>query len=519
MLIVAFKPGHDGCMAVIRDGKLLYSLESEKDSFARYSFLTPTTVLELAERLDEMPDVVAVGGWQETGINIRGSEGAGYIGTDSVILRESKFFGKKVQYFSSSHERSHIMGGIGMAPPKQHPLQAVLVWEGLTGKFFLVDDEYRIVRTIPVMDQPGAKYAALFAICDPTFPATGSIPRLSDAGKLMALAAHADHRDADSDITAAIDRLLKTENVYPVPKEEFRDTPLFDCGVTSTVGTTAAALLTERVFRAFADIAIRELPQGIPLSISGGCGLNCDWNAEWADLGHFSEVFVPPCANDTGSAIGTAVDAQMTLTGSPHISWNVYSGLEFVRDQVPDPARWSHRSLDHDALSAALSAGRVAAWVQGRWEIGPRALGNRSLLADAFSAASKDRLNEIKQREDYRPIAPCARVEDLATAFDRDFEDPYMLYFRRVRDTRLKAVTHVDGSARVQTVSEQSNAALHRLLGAVAAQKGTGVLCNTSLNFNGHGFINRTSDLVAYCEARGVSDMVIGNDWYQQQVL
>ncbi|MFF5860736.1 carbamoyltransferase C-terminal domain-containing protein [Streptomyces sp. NPDC012751] len=516
MLIVAFKPGHDGCMAAIRDGELLYSLESEKDSFARYSFLTPTTVLELAERLDAIPDVIAVGGWQETGINIRGVEGAGYTGTDSVILQESRFFGKKVQYFSSSHERSHIMGGIGMAPAERHPLQAVLVWEGLTGKFFLVDDAYRVVRTIDVMTQPGAKYAALFAICDPTFAAAGSIPRLSDAGKLMALAAHADPSDADADITAAIDRLLKLDNVYPVPKEEFRDTPLFDCGVTSAVGTTAAALLTERMFRIFADTAIRELPQGIPLRIAGGCGLNCDWNAEWADLGHFSEVFVPPCANDTGSAIGTGIDALATLTGSPHISWNVYSGLEFVRDQVPDPTRWAHRRLDHDALSAALAAGRVVAWVQGRWEIGPRALGNRSLLADASSAASKDRLNEIKQREDYRPIAPAARVEDLAAAFDKDFEDPYMLYFRRVRDTRLKAVTHVDGSARVQTVSEQTNAELHRLLGAVASRSGTGVLCNTSLNFNGHGFINRTSDLVAYCEARGVDDMVIGNDWYHR---
>ncbi|MFI1445325.1 carbamoyltransferase C-terminal domain-containing protein [Streptomyces fructofermentans] len=112
-----------------------------------------------------------------------------------------------------------------------------------------------------------------------------------------------------------------------------------------------------------------------------------------------------------------AFDAQMTLTGSPHIEWSVYGGLDFVRDEAPDPARWSRRALDQDALAAALSAGRVAAWVQGRWEIGPRALGNRSLLADAHSAASKDRLNEIKQREDYRPIAPCARVDTGSGTF------------------------------------------------------------------------------------------------------
>lgn len=406
MLVVAFKPGHDGGMAAIRDGKLLYSLESEKDSFARYSFLTPTTVLDLAEHLDEIPDVVAIGGWQEKGISIRGSVGAGYGGADAVVTRESRFFGKKVRYFSSSHERSHILGTIGMAPPVRHSLQAVLVWEGITGKFFLVDDSYRVVRTLDVMDQPGAKYAALFAICDPSFPAARGFPRLSDAGKLMALAAHADYRDADLEIAAAVERLLKIENAYPVPKEEFRDTPLFDGGVISAVGTTAAALLTERMFRVFADTAIRELPPGLPLRISGGCGLNCDWNSQWAALSHFAEVFVPPCPNDSGSAIGTAVDALASMTGSPYIDWDVYSGLEFVHDTVPDPSLWHRRPLDHDAVAATLAAGRVVAWVQGRWEIGPRALGNRSLLADSFSAASKDRLNEIKQHEDYRPIAP-----------------------------------------------------------------------------------------------------------------
>ncbi|HKR52182.1 MAG TPA: carbamoyltransferase C-terminal domain-containing protein [Pseudonocardiaceae bacterium] len=518
MLAVAFKPDHDGGMAAIHDGRLLYSLESEKDTCKRFSSLTPTTVLDLAEHLDQLPDIVALGGWDKTSIagrNNAGSIGAGYHGADAVLTRKSRFFGKEVLFFSSSHVRSHIMNAIGMAPPERHPLQAVLVWEGTVGKFFLVDDSYHVVRTIDVMENPGTKYAVLFAICDPTFPVTGGYCRLSDAGKLMALAAYADHRDAEPEIVAAVDRLMKIERLYPVPKAEFLDTPLFDCGVTSTAGTTAAAVITELVFRIFAKTAMRELPAGLPLRISGGCGLNCDWNSRWTALGHFSDVFVPPCPNDSGSAIGTAIDALTTVTGNPHIEWNVYSGLDFVHDTVPDPTRWNRRLLDHNSLAAALSTGRVAAWIQGRWEIGPRALGNRSLLAEPFSSASKDLLNSIKQREDYRPIAPCARVEDLATAFDQDFEDPYMLYFRRVRDPRLKAVTHVDGSARVQTVSSRSNAALHRLLEAVARHSGIGVLCNTSLNFNGHGFINRMCDLVAYCETRGVTDMIVGEHWYQ----
>ena len=91
-----------------------------------------------------------------------------------------------------------------------------------------------------------------------------------------------------------------------------------------------------------------------------------------------------------------------------------------------------------DALADALAAGRVVAWVQGRWEIGPRALGNRSLLAEPFEPSTRDRLNEIKQREDYRPIAPAAASRTPASVFDADFEDPYMLYFRMVA-TRTSA--------------------------------------------------------------------------------
>ena len=115
------------------------------------------------------------------------------------------------------------------------------------------------------------------------------------------------------------------------------------------------------------------------------------------------------------------------------------------------------------------------AWVQDRWEIGPRALGNRSLLAEPFDARTRDALNKIKVRETYRPIAPVCRVEDADRLYTGGgFEDPYMLYFRRARSAELGAVTHVDGSARVQTVSRQTNAGLHDLLCAFADAPGRG---------------------------------------------
>ncbi|QFU92984.1 3'-hydroxymethylcephem-O-carbamoyltransferase [Amycolatopsis sp. YIM 10] len=518
MLIVAFKPGHDGAVAAIGDRRLLYSLESEKDSRPRYSPILPTTVLDIAERLDAVPDVVALGGWSDLASSRIAYTGAGYEGIQDPIVATRRFFGKEVKFFSSTHERSHIYMALGMAPrDDESPLRTVLVWEGDVGAFYVVDANQRIVRKVPVMTGPGARYSFLFGLADPTFPITGGKPRLNDAGKLMALAAFGDAADANPDITHVVERILKQDSMYPAPKAEYRDSVLYNAGVESPECKTAAALLTERLFETFAEVAREELPEGSPLYISGGCGLNCDWNSLWAQLGHFSSVFVAPCTNDSGSALGTAIDALATFTGDPHIDWNVYSGLEFVTDTQPDPIRWRSRTLDNDELSVALAAGRVVAWVQGRWEIGPRALCNRSLLAEPFGAATKDRLNEIKQREDYRPIAPVCRVEDLGKVFHEDFEDPYMLYFRRVRESSgVHAVTHVDGSARVQTVRASGNPQMHRLLSSFAAQRGLGVLCNTSLNFNGEGFINRMSDLVLYCESRGIQDMVVGDTWYQR---
>jgi hydroxymethyl cephem carbamoyltransferase len=509
MLVLAVKPGHDGSVAAIEDGRLLYSLEGEKDSCRRYLAAQPGTVLEMAEQLDAVPDVIGLSGWPKPGGF--GVIGGGYGGPEVAFQREGRLFGKRVTFFSDSHERSHILGTIGMAPRTDSDLHAVLVWEGLIGSLYVVDSTWQVTKTIPVVKRPGHRWSHLYGIADPAVPDENAHVHWDVAGKVMALAGFGDPSDPDAKATvdALMERRLNTMGTY-------RDTPIYNAGVEAQVTKNAAALLTERLFEVFADAALEHIPAGLPLYIAGGCGLNCEWNARWRDLGHFSSVFVPPCPNDSGAAISTAIDAVAELTGDPHIEWDVYSGLDFVQDVEPDPARWEQVPMTEPDIAQALEQGRVFAWVQGRWEIGPRALGNRSLLADAADPAMKDRLNEIKQREDYRPIAPCCRLEDVSKAFVDDFHDPYMLYFNRIRMTdALGAVTHVDGTARVQTVTAETNEALYRLLTAVAERRGVGVLCNTSLNFKGYGFINRMSDLIRYCEEQGVDDMVVGDAWYR----
>jgi hydroxymethyl cephem carbamoyltransferase len=332
----------------------------------------------------------------------------------------------------------------------------------------------------------------------------------------MALSAYADASDATPEVVDCVDRILtpRSRRISTGTKWQFTDSPLFNAGVEHELTKAAAALLGDRIFEMFAAAARESIPPGLPLRISGGCGLNCEWNRRWQELGHFSSVFVPPCTNDSGSAIGTAIDAALHFTGKGTIDWNVYAGLPFETDVVPPAESWTKQPLDYGATVRRILGGEITAWVQGAWEMGPRALGNRSLVASAFDASSKDRLNEIKQREDYRPIAPACRVEDLSKLFDESFEDPYMLYFRTVVSPTIPAVTHVDGTARVQTVSRTDNAPMHRLLSTVAEQAGAGVLCNTSLNWPGLGFINRLSDLLKYCERRGIRQVVVGDECY-----
>jgi hydroxymethyl cephem carbamoyltransferase len=504
------KPGHDGAVAAVEDGNLLFSLEGEKDSRRRYLTAQTTDLLVLAEHLGALPDVIGVSGWHRQGES--GKVGGGYGGPNVATQREGELFGKKVTVFSDSHERSHIMGTIGMAPRDDAPLRAVLVWEGTIGSLYLVDDTWTVTRTIPVMKMPGERYSHLFGLADPAIPDRAIFMPYEASGKLMALAAYGDPDSRANQVPETVDALLTWRLG---PKRMFKDLPIHNAGVEAQVTKDAAALLTDRIFEAFADAAREHIPEGLPLYIAGGCGLNCDWNARWRDLGHFSSVFVPPCPNDAGAAIGTAIDALAALGGEPHLDWSVYSGLEFEHDAEPDPALWERVPMTERGVAEALEEGRVFAWVQDRWEIGPRALGNRSLLADPSDPRMKDRLNDIKQREGYRPIAPCCRIEDLTKAFVDDFEDPYMLYFNRIRADGLGAITHVDGTARVQTVSKATNARLHRLLSAFAERRGIGVLCNTSLNFKGSGFINRMSDLTRYCEQHGVDEIVVGDAWYR----
>lgn len=519
MKILSYNPGHDGAMAYLQDARLIFSIEAEKNSNYRYSTISSPDVFNALGELNETPDVICTGGWwpRDHYEYLHGSDvNAGYRGVSKsdVIVSQRRLLGRPVQYFSSSHERSHVLCAFGMSSlPKGTPCYA-LVWEGEIGAFYEIDSELSITLVADVLNKPGNRYGLLYGLADPTFPKNGPYPRSSDAGKLMALASFSNRSTPLAEERKLLDFLLDGPYRELSAYEDLEHAPYCNVGVDDPEFRNLAGIFSDKIFDVFYQFAKSNLKRGMPLVIAGGCGLNCDWNTKWKGTRFFTDVFVPPVANDSGSAIGTAIDAQLHFTGNPKIDWNVYSGLGFITTGSFDLVQYDLYETNYELIADILANDLIIGWVSGKYEIGPRALGNRSILATPFQESTRARLNEIKQREQFRPIAPVCLEEDAARWFGCDQASPFMLFTNRVRTNALAAVTHVNGTARIQTVSSISNRNLYDLLIAFKARTGYGVLCNTSLNFNGKGFINKIGDLSTYAIEHELDGFVVEGRTY-----
>lgn len=517
MDVVGYNPGHDGAFVQLQDGRLTVSVEAEKDSNYRYTPIGSREIIDAFTRLDETPDILAVGGWWPREARPTGAPAhVGYrgIGPNDILHEDRRFLGKTVRYFSSSHERSHLLCSYGMSPfPQGQPCYA-LVWEGAIGAFYEIDSDLSITLIADVMNQPGNRYASIYGLADPEFPQSAPFSRFSDAGKLMAIASYSRRSTPTRDEEEIMDFLLSSRDVPLDLYEELRSSPHYNVGLDDVEFRNFAGIYSDRIFETFHRFAASNLRPGLPLIIGGGCGLNCDWNSRWRESEIFSDVFVPPVANDSGSAIGTAVDAQWHCTGEAKIEWDVYSGLPFDSNTTANLSRYDVHQVGLAEIAAMLESGLILGWVNGRYEIGPRALGNRSILASPFYDATRVRLNNIKQREQFRPIAPVCLESDAAQWFGCFSPSPYMLYTFRATTDALAAVTHVNGTARLQTVTTASNARLHDLLVEFKRRTGYGVLCNTSLNFSGKGFINNLRDLADYGADRALDGFIVEDHAY-----
>ena len=257
------------------------------------------------------------------------------------------------------------------------------------------------------------------------------------------------------------------------------------------------------------------------LCMAGGVALNCVMNARIRDRGPFREVWVQPAAGDAGTALGAAlwIDARERPEGAR--TWQMdhaFLGPAFEEAEIEAFLRWSkqpYRRLTNLAedVAAMLEQDRVIGWFQGRMEFGPRALGARSILASPLHAEMQATLNEIKDREDFRPVAPVVLEEEAEHWFQGARVSPFMLFVFDVRPEkadRIPAVRHTDGTARIQTINRAQNPVYYDLIKAFQARTGVPVLVNTSFNTRGEPIVCTPRDAVESFWTSPLDALVIG---------
>ncbi len=258
------------------------------------------------------------------------------------------------------------------------------------------------------------------------------------------------------------------------------------------------------------------------LVIAGGVALNSVMNGRIVRESGFKDLYVMPAAGDNGTAIGAAYCVYNRVLGKPRnfAHMNPYVGRQYSDEAVKavlDECKLTYIRHDDIALVAAklLAEGKIIGWMQGATEIGPRALGNRSILADPTKAYMKDKVNaEVKHREAFRPFAPSVPVEHLQEYFDIQVEVPFMLKVCAVRPEKahlLPAITHVDGSARAHSVSAKLNPLYHRLMVEFGKISGVPVVLNISFNIMGEPVIETPYDAIRCFFSTGLDHLVIGS--------
>lgn len=348
--------------------------------------------------------------------------------------------------------------------------------------------------------------------------------RSSDEYKVMALASYGQPRFADlfrSLISIKDDGTYEIaaatlESLFGEARE--REGPFedrhFDIARSLQLVTEETALALTRW--------LREVSGQRRLCMAGGVALNCVLNARLRDSRLFDDIWVQPAAGDSGTALGAAlwIDArERPAAQRSYVMQHAFLGPEYSDQQIEEFLIWSkvaYRRLDDVAeeTAALLAQDKVIGWFQGPMEFGPRALGARSIIASPINAEMQSRLNDIKDREDFRPVAPVVLEEAAADWFIDAHESPFMLFVYDVRPERadqIPAVRHVDGTARIQTIRRDQHARYYDLLKAFEKRTGVPVLINTSFNTRGEPIVCTPRDAIESFWTSPLDALVIGS--------
>ncbi|MDM1553020.1 carbamoyltransferase N-terminal domain-containing protein [Chryseobacterium indologenes] len=560
MIICGIKITHDGGISLIDNGKLIFSIEMEKvNNNSRYSELNDLSVVEeliqsKGYRLEDI-DLFAVDGWHadqsksESSLTVSSGgreieiKVAGYNEKElkdnnlsPMKYSEGLVLGdKSYPYHSYRHVVGHILGTYCTSPFSQKKENSyVLVWDGgqYPRLYFIDAEKKEITNKGPLFFLMGTIYGIMGHYFGPykkteeelaeereKMELDGYFGGLSVAGKIMAYIAYGEvKQDLLQVLPQLYDSVFEISNLleHKFCKEisdYVKDKDYSDADVLLTIHHFIQNKLIESLEK---KIEKDNLP-ATNLCFCGGSALNIKWNSAIRSSGIFKEMYVPPFPNDSGSAIGTACAAMWDQTDLHTVDWNVYCGPGIIENDMVEEG-WQKEECTLAQLAQLIHEKKEpVVFLNKNAEAGPRALGNRSLLAVATDLSIKKCLNEVKGRENFRPVAPICLLERASEMFDPGCDDPFMLFEHEVREEwldKIPAICHLDGSARLQTVAQDSHSVeIRTLLEEYEKLSGIPLLCNTSANLNGKGFF---PDVKSACQWGKLNYVWCGNVLYSK---
>lgn len=255
------------------------------------------------------------------------------------------------------------------------------------------------------------------------------------------------------------------------------------------------------------------------LCIAGGVGLNSVANKKILDNTPFENIFIQPASGDSGLPLGAALWTDHQIKRDP-IKWrmgNAYLGREYSEKEISDAVSNSgckyEKLQNPEAVAAKLLAEeKIIGWFQGKSEYGPRALGNRSILCSPIPPGMKDKLNmQVKHRESFRPFAPACLEESVDEYFNLNCPSPFMLLIAKVKKDNVPAITHIDSTARVQTVNAEQNPKFYSLIKEFQKLTGVPIVLNTSFNDSGEPIVETPEDAVRTFKSTNLDALIVGN--------
>lgn len=547
---------HDTTASIIRDGELLVAIEEERLTRNKHTWAFPNQaikrVLEICEMNPEDVDHIAVSIQPTLNVLPRVMYGLKNLKNAKPFIKHELLNGRNNQkkfwnWYNTTyseisnkprvhfvpHHLCHAIGTYNVSPYKEAAILSIDgagEWSTSMLGYAKGDNNYEIYKESFFPFSLGSFYEAITQFC-------GFKPNY-DEGKTMGLAPMGDssvfYNEMKQLVTVDAEGGIQIDLSYF--NFQFWAEQRFSNRFISTFGqprrgkefedhhlnvAAAAQRVLEDVILKMSDI-LYEKTKTDYLVISGGVSLNSVANGRVVRESKFKDVYVMPAAGDNGTGIGASYYVYNNILGQPRnfVHLNPYIGTKYSNEEIEALIKECKLESEYheDICGVAaklLHEGNILGWFQGQMEIGPRSLGNRSILADPTRPEMKDKINaEVKHREAYRPFAPSCIVEEKDKFFDIEVEAPFMLKVCDVLPEHTKtlpAITHVDGSARLQTVREEVNPRYHELLSKFGKLSGASVLLNTSFNIMGEPIVESPIQAIRCFFSTGLDILVLGN--------